>query len=318
MCTVDGCNNDHLSKGYCSKHYARLRRYGDVNTVKQEKGVYDSCNVNGCENNHFSKGYCSTHYKRWKRNGNPEEIILNRNHNGKCEVEGCKESYYAKGYCVKHYGRWKTHGDPLKVISRKIVGKCKIESCTSDIYCKGYCIRHYQRLIKHGDPFHVEVKTEHDGFCSFEGCEDKYFAKDLCRKHYNQKRKKEYLKSDKGREISRLNCQKRRAMKSKSPINDFSLEQWKECLDFFSYKCAYCGKNTEKLDKEHVIPIFKGGSNSKTNIVPSCGNCNYSKGTKTIFEWYNKQPFYHKEQEIKILKYLGYKVNKEVSQLQLF
>lgn len=28
-CSVDGCNSDHLAKGFCSKHYLRYKRHGD-------------------------------------------------------------------------------------------------------------------------------------------------------------------------------------------------------------------------------------------------------------------------------------------------
>lgn len=28
-CIVEGCNENHVAFGYCSKHYTRLRRYGD-------------------------------------------------------------------------------------------------------------------------------------------------------------------------------------------------------------------------------------------------------------------------------------------------
>ena len=29
-CKVDGCNNKHLAKGYCEKHYAQVRRHGHI------------------------------------------------------------------------------------------------------------------------------------------------------------------------------------------------------------------------------------------------------------------------------------------------
>ena len=29
-CKVDGCNNKHLAKGYCNKHYRQMRRHGEI------------------------------------------------------------------------------------------------------------------------------------------------------------------------------------------------------------------------------------------------------------------------------------------------
>lgn len=30
ICKVDGCNNKHLAKGYCDKHYKQVRKYGKI------------------------------------------------------------------------------------------------------------------------------------------------------------------------------------------------------------------------------------------------------------------------------------------------
>ena len=42
-------------------------------------------------------------------------------------------------------------------------------------------------------------------------------------------------------------------------------------------KCVYCGGKYEVDD--HVIPIAHGGVNRQDNLVPSCNNCNFSKGS---------------------------------------
>lgn len=36
-CSVENCINSYLAKGLCSKHYGRLRSYGDVNMLKLEQ-----------------------------------------------------------------------------------------------------------------------------------------------------------------------------------------------------------------------------------------------------------------------------------------
>jgi hypothetical protein len=38
-CNVDGCEGKSWAKGYCSSHYSRLRRYGDLNVRKWVRGV---------------------------------------------------------------------------------------------------------------------------------------------------------------------------------------------------------------------------------------------------------------------------------------
>ena len=30
ICSVEGCNNKHLAKGYCDKHYRQIKKYGEI------------------------------------------------------------------------------------------------------------------------------------------------------------------------------------------------------------------------------------------------------------------------------------------------
>ncbi len=60
----------------------------------------------------------------------------------------------------------------------------------------------------------------------------------------------------------------------------------KEWLNLKSkYKvCPRCnGKSgLVNLEKDHIIPIYMGGSDSIDNIQPICAKCNASKGNETI------------------------------------
>jgi 5-methylcytosine-specific restriction endonuclease McrA len=52
-----------------------------------------------------------------------------------------------------------------------------------------------------------------------------------------------------------------------------TLEQWKQTLEDFSYKCAYClDGNYDVL--EHFIPLIFGGGTTAYNCVPACNSCN--------------------------------------------
>ena len=75
------------------------------------------------------------------------------------------------------------------------------------------------------------------------------------------------------------------------------------CKEYFNYSCAYCG-NTNNLTQEHVIPVTKGGSYSKNNIIPACITCNCSKQNEDINIWYKKQSFYDINKERKIYQYI--------------
>jgi hypothetical protein len=59
----------------------------------------------------------------------------------------------------------------------------------------------------------------------------------------------------------------------------------KEILKRDNYTCQYCGAVNVKLECDHIIPISKGGDNSKENLTTACVPCNRSKYNKSKSEW---------------------------------
>lgn len=49
------------------------------------------------------------------------------------------------------------------------------------------------------------------------------------------------------------------------------------------YLCAYCGTifHSDKLTRDHVMPLSRGGKDEWTNVVTACGRCNSHKGALT-------------------------------------
>lgn len=114
-----------------------------------------------------------------------------------------------------------------------------------------------------------------------------------------EKRTELYIKD---KENTRIRAQKYRASK-KQIYSDFTKSQWEQCKKHFNNSCAYCGKQSQ-LHQEHFVPLSKGGTYTKNNIIPACKECNSSKCNKTFEIWYKNQPYYNKEKELKILEYL--------------
>jgi len=46
--------------------------------------------------------------------------------------------------------------------------------------------------------------------------------------------------------------------------------------------CPRCKKDTNNFVKDHIKPIYQGGSDSIDNIQPLCSKCNLSKGNEII------------------------------------
>lgn len=88
-------------------------------------------------------------------------------------------------------------------------------------------------------------------------------------------------------EAGRLHTEKRRALKySNTPIDELLTEaQWRDILDQYHHRCAYCGSKLDKLTIDHVVPLIKGGKHSASNVVPACLHCNSSKKDKTPEQW---------------------------------
>ena len=60
----------------------------------------------------------------------------------------------------------------------------------------------------------------------------------------------------------------------------FESEVWEYLLEKFGRKCFYCGAKNIPLEKEHILPKSKGGTNRVRNLTVSCKPCNIAKGNK--------------------------------------
>ena len=137
------------------------------------------------------------------------------------------------------------------------------------------------------------------------------------KKWFNSEKGKEYLKSDKYKESRKKRIEKyRSSTKGKIKEKEYSLTYgrsiqgkiirlkneikrkrlikgairddyslWiKSIRQSYTFACSYCGNTyeIEKLTMDHVIPLSKGGSDTKDNLVPACRSCNSKKYNRSI------------------------------------
>ena len=58
--------------------------------------------------------------------------------------------------------------------------------------------------------------------------------------------------------------------------------EWQKLYLEFQLRCVRCGQKGDKLQKDHILPIYRGGADDIENIQPLCGSCNSSKGPESI------------------------------------
>lgn len=90
----------------------------------------------------------------------------------------------------------------------------------------------------------------------------------------------------------------------------FDLEDWKVAMLHFRGSCAFCGRpegraKKDKLDRDHLVAISKGGKTVPGNIIPACTKCNRGRGNKDWDEWFKKQSFYSSEREHRLVMWIA-------------
>lgn len=81
---------------------------------------------------------------------------------------------------------------------------------------------------------------------------------------------------------SKVLRERRRARKRAAPTFEFTDQDWQKLVNRFRGCCAYCGERSFELQREHVIPLSRGGSHGAGNILPACPTCNYQKHTSFL------------------------------------
>lgn len=70
--------------------------------------------------------------------------------------------------------------------------------------------------------------------------------------------------------------------------NDLSATDWHNLVQAWG-GCAYCGTDSEPLQKDCVLPISRGGRYTLTNVVPACTSCNASKHNNEVSGWLRRR-----------------------------
>lgn len=59
-------------------------------------------------------------------------------------------------------------------------------------------------------------------------------------------------------------------------------EQWESLCEWAGGCCVRCGDCRYPVEKDHIKPLYQGGSDAIDNLQPLCARCNASKGPESI------------------------------------
>jgi len=91
---------------------------------------------------------------------------------------------------------------------------------------------------------------------------------------------KKYWQTPKAKHNAKIQKYKNRAILS--ILEHHSDKEWLELLKKNKGKCVDC-KTTENIEKDHIIPLSRGGNDLISNILPRCRRCNSKKGNRTPY-----------------------------------
>lgn len=85
----------------------------------------------------------------------------------------------------------------------------------------------------------------------------------------------------------------RRALKFGNPgFIQVTDADWQNILRIHRHACVYCGRGDVPLERDHVIPLSRGGRHAPSNLVPACEFCNSSISNLFVTEWRRRNGVY--------------------------
>lgn len=97
-------------------------------------------------------------------------------------------------------------------------------------------------------------------------------------------RDRAYRKTPQGRAVNNAVHARRRGNPGLQALTADMIQEVTEASDGI---CPYCGETFEDGHIDHIIPVSKGGTNDRENLVYCCAHCNLSKRDKDLEDWLN-------------------------------
>lgn len=83
--------------------------------------------------------------------------------------------------------------------------------------------------------------------------------------------------------MRKLDARRRRAdrLSAARQLGTHTAEEWAALVARFAGRCVRCGIRPHAVEKDHIKPLYQGGSDGIDNLQPLCARCNCAKGPET-------------------------------------
>jgi 5-methylcytosine-specific restriction endonuclease McrA len=61
-------------------------------------------------------------------------------------------------------------------------------------------------------------------------------------------------------------------------LGTHTADEWQALVSRFAGRCVRCGASDRAVEKDHIKPLYQGGSDAIDNLQPLCARCNCAKG----------------------------------------
>jgi hypothetical protein len=210
-----------------------------------------------------------------------------------CTIDDCTKPHRAKGMCGTHYNRQSPTSHKMVTYQCDGCGKaCEKEASRLNRYPTLYCTPRCKTEHQWADRWLTEGAScalPADHWARWYGKASAWKPPltqrgcDWCGETYTQANSIHTTCS------ARCRVRAKRARRRAKERNAHGTYTWAEVTHLWigiNRCCAYCNEPVTTYEPDHVIPLSKGGSNSITNVVPSCPLCNSDKRDLLLTEWY--------------------------------
>lgn len=311
-CSVDGCDDPHLARGWCRTHYQRWRKHGDPLAPSPRGSRVGHCDVSGCSEAIRAKRLCNRHYKvreYWtKRDAAPPTQGTCAQCGGSFDQPKDRRPLtYCTPRCrdLASFARDRAERRTGRPVHCSWCGGSLVGKRSDAKYCSDYCsnradlrdnrerIYVQQREYAAANPEKVRAAELQYRDRNREQIYARQRAwQDANRERY-QKYHREYARQYALRKPEKLRLHTANRVGRKRDNGGgalrISARDWHRMLVVYRHRCAYCGSRGGgvALQLEHVVPLSRGGRHALGNVVPACRPCNSSKGDRLLVEWRN-------------------------------